>query len=552
MRTTCRSAAIAFLCLLCLPAAVARPKAADSPILTAMQDELKRSMSDLRLPDQPAPYYISYGVDDVREWSFEARFGATVANESRRSRVLVVEVRVGDYGFDSSHFVTSNRVDECHRHGLRSPRRRLRCDAQKPVARNRRRLQTGAPRVREEEGGLSESQHDRHAARSDAKRRPSNPSCPLPGDQREPAEWSDRVRDLSAVFASSPEIQNSDVSAGQSFGVQYFLNSEGFKEIEPLSSAWLRVNADTQTADGAALRDSFNLAETRLADMPAAPELVARTRALAARLTAARAASIGEEYTGPVLLEGEASSQLVAQAFLPLMLARRPSDVEGPGRGGAPPQSTPFLTRIGLRVLPDAFSVSDTPSLKTYEGRPVPGAFMVDDEGVRAKDVSLVENGKLLTLLTSRAPQRKLLQSNGHGRSGSAQAGVFQMKSAQAVPASELKRKYIELLKDQDKTFGYIVRSIGGGNAPTMADVVRVSLDGTEVPVRGLRFAAITAPTFRNILDASTERPLYNYMTASGDTVSVIAPSMIFEELEIQQTKDIVQKPPIVPSPLAK
>jgi hypothetical protein len=30
----------------------------------------------------------------------------------------------------------------------------------------------------------------------------------------------------------------------------------------------------------------------------------------------------------------------------------------------------------------------------------------------------------------------------------------------------------------------------------------------------------------------------------------VIAPSLIFEELEIQRNRDILQKPPIVPSPL--
>jgi hypothetical protein len=32
--------------------------------------------------------------------------------------------------------------------------------------------------------------------------------------------------------------------------------------------------------------------------------------------------------------------------------------------------------------------------------------------------------------------------------------------------------------------------------------------------------------------------------------VSVIAPSVIFEELEIQRVRDILQKPPIVPSPM--
>ena len=37
-----------------------------------------------------------------------------------------------------------------------------------------------------------------------------------------------------------------------------------------------------------------------------------------------------------------------------------------------------------------------------------------------------------------------------------------------------------------------------------------------------------------------------------GDPVSVIAPSMIYEEIEIQQTREVVQKPPIVRSPLQR
>lgn len=537
--------------LMAVALASAAPRADDSPILLAMQDELKRSMAELRLKDQPAPYYISYGVDDTREWSYHAKLGAAVENSTRRSRVLVVEVRVGDYAFDSSHFVTANRatnasgavtmpLDDSYDAARRqlwkatdaAYKRALLVFARKKAAFQNRSVTDQLPDLSRET--------------------PAETILPVAGDLAPADEWTSRVREMSAAFSAAPGIQNSDVVAGQQTGVQYFINSEGFKEIEPLRSAWVRVSADTQTADGSSLRDGFNLAEARLADMPPQPALVARARALVARMNTARTAPAGEDYTGPVLVEGEASAQIVAQAFLPLTLARRPSDVENNGRGGAPAQATPFLSRIGLRVLPDAFSVSDTPSLASYAGKPVAGAFKVDDEGVPAKDVSLVENGKLLTLLTSRAPQKKLLQSNGHGRSGAAQAGVFQIKSSQAVPEAELKQKYLALLKDQDKDFGYIVRSLTAGNGPGLTDVVKVTPDGTETPVRGLRLAAIAAPVFRNILDASTERPLYSYLTASGDLVSVIAPSMIYEELEIQQVKEIVQKPPIVPSPLAR
>ena len=50
-------------------------------------------------------------------------------------------------------------------------------------------------------------------------------------------------------------------------------------------------------------------------------------------------------------------------------------------------------------------------------------------------------------------------------------AGVFQLESTQAIPATELKKKYLALLKAQDKTFGYIVRGVrsdgqGGAAGP--------------------------------------------------------------------------------------
>ena len=43
---------------------------------------------------------------------------------------------------------------------------------------------------------------------------------------------------------------------------------------------------------------------------------------------------------------------------------------------------------------------------------------------------------------------------------------------------------------------------------------------------------------------------VFSYRAGATSAVSVIAPSLIFEELEIQRVRDILQKPPVVPSPL--
>jgi hypothetical protein len=80
--------------------------------------------------------------------------------------------------------------------------------------------------------------------------------------------------------------------------------------------------------------------------------------------------------------------------------------------------------------------------------------------------VRLVENGRLLMLLTNRTPQRNLPTSNGHARGNGPQAGVVQVRSTRAVPAAEMKTKYLELLRIQDKEFGYIVRSIDTQSTP--------------------------------------------------------------------------------------
>jgi predicted Zn-dependent protease len=546
----------AAVCLTLVLTAVPPLGAQESPTLAALQDELKRSIADLRMKDEPPPYYIAYEVEDMSDTSLQAKLGALVEDGSRRFRALRVEVRVGDYAFDSSRFFSGNRGGGSDGAVL-AP-----LDDDYDAMRRQLWLATDAAYKRAVNVFARKKAAFQNRAGTESipdfsKEAPVETVLPGMAPGRPNQEWVDRVRQISAVFASAADIHSSDVSLSETRGTRYYVNSEGFKSVVPIQSVSLRVAADTQSDDGTVLRDSFSLVENRAQDLPTVAEIVERSRDLATRLSGERRAPIGEEYTGPVLIEGEAASDLIAEELVPLMLARRAPDADNPrATQAAQSQITPFLTRIGLRVLPDAFSVSDTPSLTVYGGRPVPGAFAVDDEGVKAKDVSLVENGKLVTLLTSRTPQRKLLQSNGHGRGGAAQAGVFQMRSAQAVPAAELKAKYLELLKAQDKPFGYIVRGIGsasgqGAAGPVILQLARVTPDGKEDVVRGLRFATIAPTAFRNILDASEERELHSYFAGpAGTVVSVVAPNLIFEELEIQKVQDVNQRPPIVPSPL--
>jgi hypothetical protein len=536
---------------LCVPG----PSAQESPTLSAMEDEMKRSMAELRMKGEAAPYYIAYELLDRTMSDIAGRLGAIVETPPRRTRTLRVEVRVGDYTFDSSRFVVQGFGGGA---GLSGETVLAPLDDDYDAMRREIWLTTDAAYKRAITLFARKKAAFQNRTASDpipdfSEEPPVETLLPVARFQPDRPGLLARVQQSSAVFAAHPDVDLSEVAITQIHGTRYYLNSEGFKTVAPIQITSLTMYGEAQAGDGMPVRQTFSEAGRTLADLPSATDLIASARQMAANVEAARTAPIGEEFAGPVLIEGIGSAQFVAETLAQMMQARRPPDAENPRMAQAP--SSPFLNRTGLRVMADAFSASDTPSLTHFEGRPLAGSYVVDDEGMRAKDVTLVGKGRLMALLTSRVPQKNFVRSNGHGRSTTVLAGVFQVESAQAIPAAELKDKYIALLKAQDKTFGYIVRGVrsdgqGGTAGPGIDSIVKVTLDGKETPVRGMRFGAVSPMAFRDLAEASKERAVFSYRAGATSAVSVIAPNLIFEELEIQRVRDILQKPPVVPSPL--
>ena len=120
-----------------------------------------------------------------------------------------------------------------------------------------------------------------------------------------------------------------------------------------------------------------------------------------------------------MLFEARAAAPLLAQILGPAVNGARPPVSFTPvmeqllsGLGG----KSDWITRIGARVLPASVTVVDDPGAKEFHGTPLLGAYAVDDEGVRAQKITLVENGTLKNELMSRRPGPDFDQSNGHGR----------------------------------------------------------------------------------------------------------------------------------------
>ena len=85
-------------------------------------------------------------------------------------------------------------------------------------------------------------------------------------------------------------------------------------------------------------------------------------------------------------------------------------------------QTGDFASNYKGRVLPDSISVIDDPTLKIFEGKTLIGSYDIDDEGVRAAKVPVIQNGELLNYLVGRKPIRDFPESNGHGRAAPGQS----------------------------------------------------------------------------------------------------------------------------------
>src|SRR5215831_9141292 len=104
-----RLSAIAALLAIGLINPVFAQKSEPGPILQALQQEMKRAFGVLREKGDPRPYFISYAVRENSSVDIEASLGALRSSGVDHSRLLDIDVRVGEYQLDNTHQIRGPR-----------------------------------------------------------------------------------------------------------------------------------------------------------------------------------------------------------------------------------------------------------------------------------------------------------------------------------------------------------------------------------------------------------------------------------------------------------
>jgi hypothetical protein len=570
-------------------------------IIDALKDELARSMDKLRLENEAGPYFLSYLLKDNYALAISANSGAITGDQETRSRVLRIDLRVGDYDLDNSNFISTSSILGL----LGSMGGRTVLDDDYGVLRRQIWIETD----RAYKAAL-DTLTKKKAALQNTVRTETIPdftkSEPLTSVlapvalEAKRTQWEKAVSELAKVFLGEEKVLRSKVDFRARLSNAYYVNSEGTTSVQPAMAWRLVLSASSQADDGMPLKNVFVYTGSSPADVPDVNKIQAEVKRMIADLLALRSAPILEDYNGPVLFEKGAAAEVMAQGLVNFLVTRKMPLSDNPQVSAMLGLiENPFQSRVETRVLPVFLSVKASPSLKTFDGQTLLGSYAVDDEGVKAQDVNLVENGILKSLLTSRSPVKGFLPSNGHGRGGSALPSVIQVVSSRKSSAAELKSKLLETLKDENLPYGYIVRSIippseavdpedftldisalaRGTPDPSQFVLTKPVLafkvypDGKEELVRGAEFGSISVAAFKNILGTSEDIAVADFPLSglpafassiaasllgsgafpAGDAyATVITPSILVPGIDLKKPSGRYSKPPIVGYPLVK
>lgn len=560
-------------------------------VLQALRDELKRSMAELRLDTMPRPYFLAYSVNEITSLDASATRGSLIGRNSGRVRQLSVELRVGDYAFDNTNFLSMPSGFSAF--GFAGGMGEVPLDDDYDALRRQLWLATDA--------SYKSAALDFTKKRAVLANRASRSE--LPDFTREPAVTvtddvpmprldttavEDLVRCASAAVSAPADIHQSSVRWSGGAVRTWYVNSEGTSFTRTTPWGTIHASAETQTPAGMALTDELTVHTASPADLPDRSALVPRVERFAQRLAQLRTMSSAETYDGPVLFEESAAAELFAAVFGSRLAANRTpiSDIPSFGMMAGRDQGGGLLDQIGARVLPRSFNVIEDPSTRTFEGRFIGGA-VVDDEGVRTRETKLVDHGVLRTLLTTRVPVEGIGRSTGSRRGGAAAVTNVFVSTDSGVSARQLRQRLLALAKANGNDYAIIVRRIGtgaspgrglagfiayanvdGGGAPVtqVADVIKLFPDGREEPLRGAILAGLTGASFKNIVAASATRSTltlpprgamargFAWMSflprsflrhfGTGFSATYVVPSLLFDDVAIRKTTGDGMAPP--------
>jgi TldD protein len=541
-------------------------KPSPSPVPQALELEMARAFQLLKQKGNPSPYFLSYSVRENESVDMEASLGALRNSDTDHSRLLDVDVRVGDYSLDSTHQIRGQRGSNngpAYSYPVLMPVDND-IDALRSVIwlETDKKYKAAVERLIQVKANRTIKVDEEDTSADLSREIKENANLPLAKIDVNKAAWEKRIKALSALFTKYPEIYDGTVTLSANADNDYLVNSEGTSIQHGRDSARVSIYARTKAADGMELYRFEAFDAHSLDRLPGDDKIRQTIETMVTDLKALRAAPVIEPYTGPAILSGRASGVFFHEIFGHRIEGhRQKSDSEG----------QTFTKKVNQSILPDFLSVVDDPTTERIAGEDLNGYYKFDDDGVPAQKVTVVDKGILKNFLMSRSPVSGFETSNGHGRKAPGyrtvgRQGNLIVQATNTVSAAKMRAMLIEEARKQGKTFGLLFKDISGGFTMTSRSstqsfqvtpimVYRIYVDGRpDELVRGVDLIGTPLTSFSKIVAAGDTPEVFNGFCGAESgyvPVSAVSPAILTTQIEVQKKSKSSDRPPILPPPIA-
>jgi TldD protein len=538
------------LLLLALAApALGAPEPTDEPALErAIQAELGRAKGELKEEGYPPIYFTQLTVWDLQDWDQWSDLGAPRAEATMRQRIALADVRVGGSTLDN-HPVAP-RADYLgtpisfadDEYSLRHALWRILDAAYKSASADYLRKQ-----ALEVTRGRTDYDTD------DLSAEPPSIST----EDAVPRDWSlDRLRRLDDALGDPFRAARGLLHAESHVGLRRLrtrLRATSGLFVDK-NDDWAKIEIEAVALSTDGLRESVARDwHARVPEaLPSEAEVRRAGREMVADLEELRVAMTTSPFSAPALLDPSAAAAVVYSLGASL------SGEEQRNPGGA----QTFRDRFGDRVLSETLTLVDDPTEGSFRGRPLFGSYDHDDQGVVARRATLIERGFLRGFLLSRYPVKGFPRSNGHGRAALGQypAGVpgnLFLTTSEPQTAAALLARLRDECRRQGKPYGLWVRNLRGwsqaqgggqGSIRLLADVRLVEAEtGRVTRVRDLDLVGTPLVMAESVIAAGDDPGVSD--TDASAPASIVTPSLLLTEAELQRSETKPERSPILPPP---
>ncbi len=556
----------------------------EEPIWKALNDELSRNMKNLSYLDYEKPFFINYTIGSSENAVILASLGAIILSDENKLNTEMVRVMVGNYQICDENFENENNNVRFNGGNIPLP-----LDADYYGIRRTLWIQTD--KVYKAAGEtyknklyiLKRNNVPLDSLVPDFSKAPVSKVKISGSDFKyNKADWEKRIREISGYFLKYGDIDDSGVSFRFAKANTYMVNSEGSEVKTPVDVAVITVAASITSSDGSRQMDRFDVLAPTPADLPSNDWFMKEIELIVKRLKNLKTAEVlDRNYSGPVLFLDQAASELTSASLFsqedPLIAIREPlyADRNMKIFYGNNPNS--LGNKQNKKVIANDLTVKAQPALKAYKNTPLIGHFDIDADGVvPPKDLTLVENGLLRTLLCDRTPTRAIPQSNGHRRfaffnngiSYITGPGIIELSGKKQNSRDELKAKLIEKAKEEGLDYAIMIKKVIPKAINYPVEIYKVSVsDGKETLIRSASINNVSLATLRKCIGISNQTVAYNMLVnvgpdnsnlgaftpdISGLPTSFISPDgILIEEIDVEGApKNLSEEKPIVPNPV--